>query len=123
MVMSGRLALGAYFFLHGVVSSSWLYTIGMFTSRFVVNPDNLGEGLMVGFVVLLSVVLVPVGMPLGAWLVGQAGARRVAVGAAGTGSLVLGGSAFAGSVGVLVLAMVVLGLANGALLVAMNTLA
>lgn len=121
--MHGRLAVGAYFFLHGVVSSSWLHAFAMVTGRIAVDPHNLGEGLTVGLVVLLSVALVPVGMPLGAWLIGRWDARRVSIGAAVTSSLVVGGSVFAGSVGVLAAAMVTLGLANGILFVAMNTLA
>ncbi|NGY66242.1 MFS transporter [Lentzea sp. NEAU-D13] len=120
--MRGRLALGGYFFLHGAVSSSWLSAMTMFISRFA-SPDSLGAGIMVGLVVLLGVALAPLGMPLGAWLVGRWGARRVAVASAVAAGLVLGGSAFVGSLGVLALAMVGLALANGALLVAMNLLA
>jgi MFS family permease len=122
MVMRGRLALGGYFFLHGAVSSSWLYAMTMFTSRFA-SPGSLGAGIMVGLVVLLGVALAPLGMPLGAWLAGRWGVRPVAVASAVAAGLVLGGAAFAGSLGVLVLAMVGLALANGALLVAMNLLA
>lgn len=115
--MRSRLALGAYFFLHGVASSSWLYQASL--SGSLLKADVL----LVGLVLTLSVAAVPVGMPLGTWLIGEWGARRVTVWATVTFSLVLGGSAFAGSVAVLCLATVVVGLASGALLVAMNTLA
>lgn len=120
--MTGRFALGAYFFLHGVVGTSWLFAMTTFTSRFA-NPDDLGQGIGVGLVVLLGVVLAPLGMPLGGWLAGRWGARVVAIASAVVSSLVLGGAAFAGSLGVLVLAMVGLAVANGALFVAMNLLA
>ncbi|MDX8036227.1 hypothetical protein SK803_39035 [Lentzea sp. BCCO 10_0856] len=120
--MRGRVALGAYFFLHGGVGTSWLFAMSMFTSRFA-SPNSLGEGIAVGLVVLLGVALAPLGMPLGAWLAGRWGARAVAVTSAIAAGLVLGGAAFVGSLGVLALAMVGLALANGALFIAMNLLA
>ncbi|WP_143466699.1 MFS transporter [Lentzea kentuckyensis] len=121
--MRGRFALGGYFFLHGAVSVSWLSAMTMFTSR-VASPGDLGGGIVVGLAVLvLGVALTPLGMPLGAWLAGQWGARAVAVASAVAAAVVLGGAVFAGSFGVLALAMVGLALANGALLVAMNLLA
>lgn len=115
--MNGRLPTGAYFFLYGLVSANWLAISGEFGHR------AQGDGLTVYFAWLVSFLMVPVGVAVGAWAVGVWSARRVVVWAAVVHCLVVGVSVFPGDVGLFAWVMVSAGLANGVVLVGLNCLA
>lgn len=112
--MNGRAAVGVYFFLHGVLNIGWLYQSSVAAGR--LDGDAR-------LVLSLAAIVMLAGMPLGAWLVGRLGARRVTVWAALGSSVVMSGMALTRDVAVLLPATVVFGLAIGTVLVAMNTLA
>jgi MFS family permease len=110
-----RLAVIAVFFLNGVALASWFVRIPAIQEKL-----SLGEGLL-GIALLGAAVGALVSMPLAGALASRFGSRRVV----GTTALVLPLSlvlpALAPNLLALILAVAVLGAANGALDVSMNS--
>ena len=109
-----RLAVLAVFFTNGVVIGSWVVRIPAIKEKL-----GLGEGLL-GVALLGAAVGALIAMPLVGALVSRFGSRRVV----GTAALALSVSllmpALASNLPFLVLALVMVGAANGGLDVAMN---
>src|SRR5687767_14290740 len=109
-----RLAVLGVFFVNGVVIGTWVVRIPAIKERL-----GLGEGLL-GVALLGAAVGALVAMPIVGALVSRLGSRRVV----GTAALLLSVSllmpALAPNLPSLVLALVMLGAANGGLDVAMN---
>jgi MFS family permease len=111
---SARAAVLAVFFTNGVVIGTWVVRIPAIKERL-----GLGEG-MLGVVLLGAAVGALVAMPVVGALVSRFGSRRIVGVSALALSVVLLTPGLATSLPLLVLAVVLLGAANGGLDVAMN---
>jgi MFS family permease len=111
---SARAAVLAVFFTNGVVIGTWVVRIPAIKERL-----GLGEG-MLGVVLLGAAVGALVAMPVVGALVSRFGSRRIVGVSALALSVVLLTPGLAPSLPLLVLAVVLLGAANGGLDVAMN---
>ena len=111
---SARAAVLAVFFTNGVVIGTWVVRIPAIKERL-----GLGEGLL-GVVLLGAAVGALVAMPVVGALVSRFGSRRVVGVSALALTVVLPTPGLAPSLPLLVLAVVLLGAANGGLDVAMN---
>jgi MFS family permease len=111
---TARAAVLAVFFTNGVVIGTWVVRIPAIKERL-----GLGEGLL-GVALLGAAVGALVAMPVVGALVSRFGSRRVVGISALTLSVVLLTPGLASSLLVLMLAVVMLGAANGGLDVAMN---
>jgi MFS family permease len=111
---TARAAVLAVFFTNGVVIGTWVVRIPAIKERL-----GLGEG-MLGVVLLGAAVGALVAMPVVGALVSRFGSRRIVGVSALALSVVLLTPGLATSLPLLVLAVVLLGAANGGLDVAMN---
>ena len=111
---AARLAVLAVFFTNGVVIGTWVVRIPAIKERL-----GLGEGLL-GVALLGAAVGALVAMPVVGALVSRFGSRRVVGISALALAVVLPTPGLASSLPLLVLAVVLLGAANGGLDVAMN---
>ena len=111
---TARAAVLAVFFTNGVVIGTWVVRIPAIKERL-----GLGEGLL-GVVLLGAAVGALVAMPVVGALVSRFGSRRVVGVSALALTVVLPTPGLAPSLPLLVLAVVLLGAANGGLDVAMN---
>ena len=111
---SPRVALGAVFFLNGVVLASWVPHIPR-----VKAAHGLGDGSLGAVLLAMAVGAVAV-LPVAGWIVGQLGSRRVTVLAAAGLALALPLPVLAPTTTLAAAALALLGAANATLDVAMN---
>lgn len=115
--MTGRFAVGGYFVLNGLILSSWVPRIPQIRDELGMRPA------VVGAVLLMIALGALVAMPTTSVLITKWGPRTItAVSGVGYGAA-LAGVGFATSTPQLAAALLCVGLANGTLDVAMNTMA
>jgi MFS family permease len=112
--LAARVAVAAIFFLNGMAIAHWFARIPDAKSRL-----TLSDG-MLGFVLLFAAIGALIGQPTTGWLVGRFGSRRVTTILALMFALTMALPGMATDTPQLMAALLVLGMFNGGLDVAMN---
>jgi MFS family permease len=112
--LAARVAVAAIFFLNGLALANWIARIPDAKARLALSDGTLG------FVLLFAAIGALIGQPTTGWLVGRFGSRRVTTALALVFALTLALLGMASDVPQLMAALLVMGIFNGGLDVAMN---
>ncbi len=112
--LAARVAVAAIFCLNGLALANWIARIPDAKARLALSDGTLG------FVLLFAAIGALIGQPITGWLVGRFGSQRVTTALALVFALTLAPLGRVSSVPQLMAALLVLGIFNGGLDVAMN---
>src|SRR6266545_4589460 len=112
--LAARVAVAAIFCLNGLALANWIARIPDAKARLALSDGTLG------FVLLFAAIGALIGQPITGWLVGRFGSQRVTTALALVFALTLAPLGMVSSVPQLMAALLVLGIFNGGLDVAMN---
>jgi MFS family permease len=112
--LAARVAVAAIFCLNGLALANWIARIPDAKARLALSDGALG------FVLLFAAIGALIGQPTTGWLVGRFGSQRVTTALALAFALTLAPLGMVSSVPQLMAALLVMGMFNGGLDVAMN---
>jgi MFS family permease len=112
--LTARVAVAAIFCLNGLALANWIARIPDAKARLALSDGTLG------FVLLFAAIGALIGQPTTGWLVGRFGSQRVTTALALVFALALAPLGMVSSVPQLMAALLVMGMFNGGLDVAMN---
>ena len=112
--LAARVAVAAIFCLNGLAIANWIARIPDAKARLAMSEGTLG------FVLLFAAIGALIGQPTTGWLIGRFGSRRVTTALALVFALTLAPLGLAASVPQLMAALLLMGMFNGGLDVAMN---
>lgn len=112
--LAARVAVAAIFCLNGLALANWIARIPDAKARLALSDGALG------FVLLFAAIGALIGQPTTGWLIGRFGSRRVTTALALVFALTIAPLGMAASAPQLMAALLVMGMFNGGLDVAMN---
>jgi MFS family permease len=112
--LAARVAVAAIFFLNGMALANWIARIPDAKARLALSDGTLG------FVLLFAAIGALIGQPTTGWLIGRFGSQRVTSASALVFALTPALLGMASDVPQLMAALLVMGIFNGGLDVAMN---
>lgn len=112
--LAARIAVAAIFCLNGLALANWIARIPDAKAQLALSDGNLG------FVLLFAAIGALIGQPTTGWLIGRFGSQRVTTALALVFALTIALLGMASSAPQLMAALLVMGLFNGGLDVAMN---